>query len=58
MNNEEIKIRKIYNSVSLNKNEEAVIQECYMNGINHDGHVWITWTDVEKIVCVLKGESI
>lgn len=56
-NEEAIDINKRYANVYLTEEEKDVIYDCWMNGVNRDGHVWVTWTDVERIVCALKGEN-
>ena len=46
---------KRYADVHDNLNDEQInaIWRCWEQGINHDGHVWVTWTDVEELVADL-----
>lgn len=30
--------------------EKKLMEDLYMSGINHDGHSWVTFGDVEKVV--------
>lgn len=55
---EAIKVRREYNKLNLTSDEEHTIYKCYMQGVNRDGHVWVTWTDVQKMIvdlCDWKG---
>jgi hypothetical protein len=30
--------------------EKELMYDLFMSGINHDGHTWVTYGDVEKVV--------
>lgn len=30
--------------------EKQMMHDLYMGGINHDGHSWVTYGDVERVV--------
>ena len=34
----------------MTEKEKALMNELYMKGINHDGHSWNTYGDIEKTV--------
>lgn len=52
MTNEEAReIHRRYSELGLTEDEHNAIYDCYMQGINRDGHVWVTWTDVERLIC-------
>lgn len=56
MTNEEAReTHRRYSELGLTNDERNAICDCYMQGINRDGHVWVTWTDVERLVCDLMG---
>lgn len=40
--------REAYNYMT--DKEKALMADLYMSGINHDGHTWVTYGDVEKVV--------
>lgn len=50
-------IHKRYSDLKFTSEENNAIYDCYMRGINRDGHVWVTWTDVERLLCDLKEVS-
>ena len=55
MTNEEARIiHQRYSKLELTNDENNAIYDCYMQGVNRDGHVWVTWTDVERLLCDLK----
>ena len=36
--------------------EKKLMYDLFMSGINHDGHSWVTYGDVEKVVGqIIKG---
>lgn len=36
--------------------EKELMYDLFMSGINHDGHAWVTYGDVEKVVGqIIKG---
>lgn len=37
----------------LSDTEKTMMGDLYMSGINHDGHTWVTYGDVERIVGIL-----
>ena len=58
MTNEEARtIHKKYAELEFTPDESNAIYDCYMQGVNHDGHVWVTWTDVERLLCNLYGSN-
>lgn len=34
----------------MTEKEKDIMYELWMSGINHDGHTWVTYGDVEKVV--------
>lgn len=42
---------EIYDKMS-NKQKDAMAN-LYMSGINHDGHTWVTYDDVEEAVAII-----
>lgn len=38
---------------NFNEAQEEAMFDLYMKGINHDGHVWVTFGDVEETVVKL-----
>lgn len=34
----------------LSYEQKKAIYKCWQNGINRDGHVWVTFTDVEELI--------
>lgn len=47
-------IHQRYSKLKFTNDENNAIYDCYMQGVNRDGHVWVTWTDVERLLCDLK----
>ena len=42
---------------SLTKEQRDALWELYMSGTNYDSHVWVTYTDVERmLVKVIEAE--
>lgn len=40
----------------MTEKEKKLMYNLWMNGVNHDGHAWVTYGDVEKVVgMILKG---
>lgn len=37
----------------LTDEQLEAIHKCWLQGVNHDGHTWVTWTDVEELICDL-----
>lgn len=37
----------------LNDKQIKAIYKCWEQGVNRDGHVWVTWMDVEELVADL-----
>lgn len=36
--------------------EQKLMYDLWMGGVNHDGHTWVTYGDVERVVgLILKG---
>lgn len=36
--------------------EKDLMYELWMKGVNHDGHTWVTYGDVERVIgLILKG---
>ena len=36
--------------------EQKLMYDLWMKGVNHDGHAWVTYGDVERVVgLILKG---
>lgn len=36
--------------------EKELMYDLFMKGINHDGHTWVTYGDVERVVgLIIKG---
>lgn len=38
--------------------EKDLMYDLYMTGINHDGHSWVTYGDVEKTVGLIIKERL
>lgn len=38
---------------TLNHEQKDILHELYMTGENHDGHVWVTYGDVEDAIAML-----
>lgn len=56
--NEEERIIHIrYSELSMTHKEREIVYDCYMTGVNHDGHVWIRWVDIEKMIIELKEQN-
>ncbi len=34
----------------MTEEEKVFMERLYMSGINHDGHSWVTYGDVEEVV--------
>lgn len=49
-------IHRRYGDLEFTRDENNAIYKCYLQGINRDGHVWVTWTDVERLLCDLFEE--
>ena len=41
----------------FNDKQKDTMYDLYMTGINHDGHSWITYGDVEKSVAIVTKEA-
>ena len=55
MTNEDARaVHKRYAGLLFTPNENNAINDCYMQGVYRNGHVWVTWTDVERLICDLK----
>lgn len=40
----------------MTEREKDLMYELWMKGVNHDGHAWVTYGDVERVVgLILKG---
>lgn len=37
----------------MNDSQRDAMSDLYMKGVNHDGHVWVTYSDVEEFVVEL-----
>ena len=37
----------------MNDNQRDAMSDLYMKGVNYDGHVWVTYSDVEEVVVEL-----
>lgn len=48
-----LKIHHRYSTTEFTLEERNAIYDCYAQGINHAGHTWVTWTDVERLLCDL-----
>lgn len=36
--------------------EQKLMYDLWMSGVNHDGHTWVTYGDVERVIgLILKG---
>lgn len=50
-------VHRRYARLDISEDDNETILNCYMQGVNRDGHVWVTWTDVEKMICdLMEGE--
>jgi len=47
-------VHERYAQLLFTHEQNNAIYDCYMQGVDHDGHVWVTWTDVERMLCDLK----
>lgn len=52
-NEEQREVHRRYAEIEFTHDENNAIYDCYMQGVNRDGHVWVTWTDVERLLCDL-----
>lgn len=50
---ERCEVHRRYRELKLTRDENRAIYDCYMRSINRDGHTWVTWTDVEQLICDL-----
>lgn len=41
----------------FNDKQKDTMYDLYMTGINHDGHSWVTYGDVEKSVAIVTEEA-
>lgn len=41
----------------FNDKQKDTMYDLYMTGINHDGHSWVTYGDVEKSVAIVAEEA-
>ena len=37
----------------MTQRQKDIMCDLYMSGVNHDGHVWVKYGDVEKAVAAL-----
>ena len=42
----------------LTEKQIKAIWRCYQQAINHDGHSWVTFTDVEELVADLLEDDL
>lgn len=52
-NKEQREVHRRYSKLKFTNDQNNAIYDCYMQGVNHDGHTWVTWTDVERLLCDL-----
>ena len=37
----------------FNDKQRDIMTDLWMSGVNHDGHVWVTWSDIEEVLVKL-----
>lgn len=51
---------KLYLSVydCMTEAQHKAVFDLYMNGVNHDGHTWVTFKDVEHCIALIIKDNL